>query len=1581
MKRKTDIFTRILAVVFSLSILLSGFTSEAAMGRTFEKSSGVSKAITAKGLYDNWDGVTNVAQFKGPDGNLWFAVDSTDKVTVYKTAADMSVSGTVDLVKMHSSFGTALSDDEGNFYLVTGQANSGSNTDTETIFISKYDSNGNHIATTGDNGSSSLAWYYNSTFYTKTPFEAGCCDAAISGGVLAVNYSRTMYSGHQSNSVFAVDIDTMEKVDPGIFYQSHSFAQRSIATGSGFAFAGEGDCYDRTFDIYTLNMSGKQYSSYKESNIFHFYLDGSQCTNMYVVNNNFAHMGGLAALSDGRIVFAAQSAKSMTSAAANEKEDIFIQIFDPSKDLSSADAYTTTGVRSGTSGDVGGTYSATDYGVQWLTSFSGSASAKNVQIAVTDDDHIVILYEDYDGSSYKGIKFILLDADGNVVQDSTSVSASAKLNPCEMPVYTGGRVCWVGNKSGDNTIYLYALDPLAVPVDISLCTVSEIPDQVYSGSAITPAVDISYKDTALVKGSDYSLAYSNNTNAGTASVTISGKDFFQGSRAVNFNILPKDMDGVTIAAIPDQKYTGSEITPKLTVKDGSRTLKADTDYSVSFSDNIEVGTANVTITGIGNYKGSRTVNFTIKEREVTSISVKAPDKVDYFEGDELDLTGGKVIIKYDNNTSDETELTIDMVSGYDPQKAGSQTLTVSCLGKTATFTVKVTALASAELLIDTLPKSEYFLGDEIDLSAGILAVTYNSGRSEKVPMTDSRVSVKGFNSKKTGSVSVTITFLGKSVNFDALIIVDPDREYIVDSISIKAPAKLNYYEGDELDLTGGSVNVSFEGGLLTVIDMTMDMISGYDNTLPGRQSVTVTYGGKTAVFNVNITALKAVKLVIDVMPATSYYLNEELNLNGGTLLATYNNGNEASIPMTDSRVSVSGFDSTTTGTKKVSLSFKGKSVYFDVTVSVDPLNAPVLVNGTGYETLSQALKASSGDINVTINHSIAEKNIQIPKTVSSAVITSQEGVVLTLNSAVINTPCDITLDLAVAAKDENTKVLTLKTTAAEKKVTINRLDTAMQLSLTGNATTEYVLDTAKDTLVSNAANVKVTVCEGTRIKLDGAKFRPSRLDGSGKLEVYNASTVTIGELVNADITLNEYQKTATVKALQKLSAASVKKMTLTVKDTEGGLLNISGRSVMTLTKAGNIEGLEDIITIVNTDGAKRLSAVQYNKDIRAEYLDALTLSDGNTEVNYSTMEKAAEAMKDASGRYTLRLNEDVDISRLYLPKLVAGLTIDGNGHVLKLTGIRSINPKYAFGLKDINLTAVTKTGVPAALNIQDLNGDVSIEGLGFNGTTLNITGAKAYTLTLGDTPVIAVLKGFGKVNMRGNSAISKSFNANDVVLESTAELRLMDGSQMLVNKKGCLSGNEGSRLILENGFKPIDLRGGADGRIKLISDISLEDKQIFKTKTDITEVFDVYGISPATDGSYEYGLYASGAYYYLKAPVIELNGTGYAFWNEMIAAINDKTAEAYITLLADVDTGGAFKLPAAAKCAGLTINGNGHVLSFTGNSASLNVATTFKDITIKALKRNTAQNCAWVLRTNGKLTKSGNVNLIDCTEK
>ena len=452
------------AITLSAAVFLTnGFVSHA---RPLYSETDTAVKIVAKEMYQNWDGITNVAQFAGQNGELYYAVDSNSSVTIYKTSNGSPTGETVVLQKQHPKFGTVLCDSDGFYYMVTGEDNATDNTDVETIFVSKYDSYGTHVKTVGDNGSSSLASFYDSSFYTKIPFESGTCDAALNGKILSVNYARGMYNGHQSNSVFTIMIDNMKKGNIGENYNSHSFSQRVIPWENGFVYMSEGDCYDRAFTVHAVNLSDTTGTYLNRANIFDFWVaDGAHDRyNMYELNQNFAHMGGMAPLSDGKVAFAAQSAQSLNSNAKVESEEIFLQIFDPSNSLNSPSAFVTVGQRSGLAGD-NGRDSVTNYGVKWLTSYGTGAKISNVQIASTDSDEIVVLYELTEGESYKGVYYIVVDANGNVTREASRFAADAMLNPCEMPVFANGSIRWVGNRYKDNTnrVCLYSLNLSSSP--------------------------------------------------------------------------------------------------------------------------------------------------------------------------------------------------------------------------------------------------------------------------------------------------------------------------------------------------------------------------------------------------------------------------------------------------------------------------------------------------------------------------------------------------------------------------------------------------------------------------------------------------------------------------------------------------------------------------------------------------------------------------------------------------------------------------------------------------------------------------------------------------------------------------------------------------------------------------------------------------------------------------------------------------------------------------------------------------------------------------------------------------------------
>ncbi len=107
----------------------------------------------------------------------------------------------------------------------------------------------------------------------------------------------------------------------------------------------------------------------------------------------------------------------------------------------------------------------------------------------------------------------------------------------------------------------------------------------------------------------------------TATVTVTGKNKYTGSFEKTFNILKGSVADATVTGIKDKTYTGKALTQKPVVKLSDNTLADGTDYTVSYRDNVKVGTATVIITGKGNYTGEITKTFRINKANNT-ISVK-----------------------------------------------------------------------------------------------------------------------------------------------------------------------------------------------------------------------------------------------------------------------------------------------------------------------------------------------------------------------------------------------------------------------------------------------------------------------------------------------------------------------------------------------------------------------------------------------------------------------------------------------------------------------------------------------------------------------------------------------------------------------------------------------------------------------------------------------------------------------------------------------------------------------------------------------------------------------------------------------
>lgn len=149
--------------------------------------------------------------------------------------------------------------------------------------------------------------------------------------------------------------------------------------------------------------------------------------------------------------------------------------------------------------------------------------------------------------------------------------------------------------------------------NISNAVITAIPDQTYTGNAIEPNIEVKYSSTDLIKGRDYEVYFSNNIDSGVATALIKGIGNYSGYKIATFNIKTVTLSsvGAAIDSIPIHKYVDRAIEPQVYVRANGALLTRRVDYNLTFSDNVEPGTATVTVQGIGNYSGTLSKTFTI----------------------------------------------------------------------------------------------------------------------------------------------------------------------------------------------------------------------------------------------------------------------------------------------------------------------------------------------------------------------------------------------------------------------------------------------------------------------------------------------------------------------------------------------------------------------------------------------------------------------------------------------------------------------------------------------------------------------------------------------------------------------------------------------------------------------------------------------------------------------------------------------------------------------------------------------------------------------------------------------------------
>ena len=475
------------------------------------------------------------------------------------------------------------------------------------------------------------------------------------------------------------------------------------------------------------------------------------------------------------------------------------------------------------------------------------------------------------------------------------------------------------------------------------------------------SLDLTGATISVVKGSGTTdIPITDNMVSGYDPTTV-GKQTVKvsyGGKDTTFEVTVKDyVKDITLTAPTKTEYkygealdlTGGKV--QKVMASGAQEPAVDlTDSSVTVSGYNANKTGKQTITV--EYEGiQKTFEITVKNT-VKTIEITAPTKTTYGHGDSLSLEGGKIEVTYADGTKQTPEMTSDMVtetstgssvnmspaeSEYGINHKVTKNLTIKYeengTQKTATYEIEIINKITS-IKMHTTPKTNYNVNDTLDVTNGEILVTRQTGEPEVKEITQDMVT--GFDSSKENTklpLKVTYTENGETKETSYEVSVKDS----VTSISIKAnPSKTEYRYGESLDLTGATISV-VKGSGTTDIPITDNMVSGYDPTTVGKQTVKVSYGGKDTTFEV--TVKDYVKDITLTAPTkTEYKYGEALDLTGGKVQKVMASGaQEPAVDLTDSSVTVSGYNANKTGKQTITVEYEGIQKTFEVTV-VDPIN-------------------------------------------------------------------------------------------------------------------------------------------------------------------------------------------------------------------------------------------------------------------------------------------------------------------------------------------------------------------------------------------------------------------------------------------------------------------------------------------------------------------------------------------------------------------------------------------------------------------------------------------------------------------
>ncbi len=541
--------------------------------------------------YNTWSSVTNSYLVQNSDGTLTRLENTSSGIVVENYSADGNkLISQRTISKELNLFGGFYSGKDYN-YLVFGQNNTAESDNKEVVRVVKYTKSWSKVNSCSISGVN-----------TTKPFSAGSLRMEEAGGKLYVYTCHEMYADsdgihHQANMLFTIDESSMTLTDSMYDvsnltdgYVSHSFNQFIKADESGKYIyrVDHSESSNYTMNGSYLSVNGITLTKYKA--------DGKSTAvsvsipvkfDMNKSNYTGASIGGFE-LGGGNCLIAYAKDVSSSCKTRNVYISVTDELFNGTQNIA-----------------------LTNYGT------SSKVTCRTPQLIKINDNLFLVMWEEYNSSTGKTTtKTMTVDSNGKTI--SKAVSHSFGLSDCQPVVCSDGMVKWYVTNNSKPT--LYKLSPYALD-DYHEHSYTKT---VLSNATCTTAGTVKYTCSC---GDFYTetIPATGHKSSGwivdkTASIGV------KGSKHKECTVCKKVLETAEIPALSrisiskasvtlstsTYAYDGKAKKPGVTVKLNGKTLKNGTDYTVSYSNNTKVGTATVKIMGKGNYTGSVSKTYSIK---------------------------------------------------------------------------------------------------------------------------------------------------------------------------------------------------------------------------------------------------------------------------------------------------------------------------------------------------------------------------------------------------------------------------------------------------------------------------------------------------------------------------------------------------------------------------------------------------------------------------------------------------------------------------------------------------------------------------------------------------------------------------------------------------------------------------------------------------------------------------------------------------------------------------------------------------------------------------------------------------------